>query len=103
MTFEERERLRRKRRRRKQMRRTMRSVLLLPAHLPRASEQVVFTAVKACEIIGLAFVVVLICSMLNPSSLLVVLRTVSALAFFCLFFFIKLEEYQDVLEKYSAF
>ncbi len=85
------------------MRRTMRSVLLFPSRLPHVSEQVVLTAVKACEIIGLVFVVLLICSMLNPSGLLAVLRTVSALAFFVLFFFIKLEEYQDVLEKYTAF
>ena len=89
MTIEQRERMRRKKRRQKQMRRTMRSVLLFPSRLPRASEQAVLTAVKACEVIGLAFVVVLICSMLNPSSLLVVLRTVSALAFFFLFFFYK--------------
>ncbi len=61
------------------------------------------TAVKACEIIGLAFVVLLISSMLNPSGLLTLLRTVSALAFVFLFFFIKLEEYQDALERYSAF
>ncbi len=81
----------------------MRSVLLFPSRLPRASEQAVVAAIKACEIIGLSFIVVLICSMLNPSSLLVVLRTISALAFVFLFFFVKLEEYQDALERYSAF
>ena len=81
----------------------MRSVLLFPSRLPHVSEQVVLTAVKACEIVGLAFVVLLISSMLNPSGLLTLLRTVTALAFAFLFFFIKLEEYQDALERYSAF
>ncbi|MBO4902026.1 MAG: hypothetical protein J5518_04475 [Lachnospiraceae bacterium] len=81
----------------------MRTVLLMPSRIPRVSAQTVTAAVKACEIIGIAFVVLLICSMLNPSGLLAALRTVSALAFFTLFFFIKLEEYQEVLERYSAF
>ena len=102
MTIEQRERIRKKRRRRKNFRRAMRSVVLFSSRIPRVSDQAIATAVKACELFGLAFVVVLICSMLNPNGLLTVLRTVSALAFFTLFFFIKLEEYQDVLERYSA-
>ena len=103
MTIEQRERIRRRKRRRKNFRRAMRTMLLIPSRIPRVSEHVIVTAVKACEIIGLAFVVLLICSMLNPNGLLAALRTVSALAFFTLFFYIKLEEYQDALERYSAF
>lgn len=102
MTYEERERIRRRRRFKKNMKRTMRTILLLPSHMPRLPGQVFATAVKTCEIIGLAFVVIVICSMLNPSGLLTFLRTVSALAFFTLFFFIKIDEYQDILESYSA-
>lgn len=101
MTYEERERIRRRRRMKKNIRRTMRTILLLPSHMPRIPGQVFATAVKACELIGLAFVVILICSMLNPSGLMTFLRTVSALAFFTLFFFIKIDEYQDILENYS--
>ena len=86
MTFEQRERIRRRRRRKKAFARTVRSVALLPSKLPHLSDHTFVATVKACEIVGLAFVVVVICSMLNPSTMLTVLRTVSALAFFFLFF-----------------
>lgn len=102
MTYEQRERIRRRKRFKRDLMRLVRSILLIPARMPRVSGHVIASAVKACETCGIIFVVILITSMLNPNGLLVFLRTVSALAFFSLFFFIKLEEYQDYLEEYSA-
>lgn len=101
VTFEERERVRRRRRRKKAMMRTLRTILLMPSRMPRVSEQALTLTVKACETVGIAFVLILITSMLNPGTTLAFLRTVSAIAFFSLFFFIKLEEYQEMLENYS--
>ena len=102
MTIEQRVRLKKRRRFKRNAMRLLRSILLVPSRLPRISGQAAAAAVKACEVCGTVFLVILISSMLNPTGLLVFLRTVSALAFFSLFFFIKLEEYQDYLEDYSA-
>jgi len=101
VTIEDRERIRRRKRMKRNLMRTMRTILLMPARVPKVRGQALAIAVKACEVAGITFVVLLIISMLNPGGAMTFLRTVSAIAFFSLFFFIKIEEYQVLLENYS--
>lgn len=102
LTLEQRQRMKRRRQRKRSVMRALRSIMLMPARLPRMSSGAVAIVAKTCEAFGLIFLVVLISSMLNPTGFLVFTRTVSALAFFVLFFFVKLEEYQDYLEDYVS-
>ncbi len=101
MTIEERQRIRRRKRMKKNLMRTLRTIMLMPARMPRIRGQALTLAVKACEVAGITFVILLVTCMLNPGGVLAFLRTISAITFFSLFFFIKIEEYQVLLENYS--
>ncbi len=88
-----------KKRFRKNVKRMVRTILLAPGKLPRIRFQVLEHAIRACEVSGITFVVALLTCLLRPDRVNVVLSMASAAVFFGLLLVIKLEQYQEILDK----
>lgn len=105
MTVSQRKRLRRRRKFRRNVRRTILSILLAPARMPRITGPMIDTAMHMSEVAGLVFVSLLMMHLFNPSLIGVFIVVVSAIIFAGCLLAIKLGDYQGQLEemKYYGF
>lgn len=83
----------------KELVRVIRNIALYPAKMPRIPLQAVDQAMRVCEVTGVLFIVLMIASMLKSRGLLTTLCILDAFVFFSLLFFIKLKDYQEILEE----
>lgn len=79
--------------------RTLKAIALFPGRIPRITYQAVEQAMKACEWAGVIFVVLMIAAMSHPSSFLTGLCVICAVVFFSLIIFVKLRDYQILLDE----
>jgi len=88
-----------KKRLKRNVKRTIRMILLAPGKLPRVRLHMLEQAVRVCEISGIIFVVSILTYLLQPDNINIALSIVSALIFMGFLFVIKLEQYQEVLDR----
>ena len=79
------------------MRRTLRTVLLIPGKFPPISVQAIETATRVCETFGVFFVGTLIAHLINENQIVAALNIGVGVVFFGLLLFLKLADYQDRL------
>ena len=89
--------LRRRRKILRGLKRTVRTVLLMPGRIPPIDKGTVELCMRYCEAAGIMFVLTLIAHLISDSGLVATLNYLAGFAFFGLMFFIKLADYQDRL------
>lgn len=99
MTSAQRKRIKMKKRFKRNVKKTVRFILLAPGKLPRIPLQMLEHVIRVCEASGILLVVALLTHLLIPNYINTVLSIVSATMFFTLLLIIKLEHYQEVLER----
>ncbi len=99
MTSAQRKRIKMKKRFRRNVKKTIRYILFAPGKLPKIRVQMLGQVIKFCEASGVMFVISLLAHLLNPDQVNTVLSIVSAGVFFLLLLIIKLEHYQEILER----
>lgn len=99
MTAVQRRRMKRRRRFVRNLKRTIISIMLAPAKMPRVTVQKIDQAMRMSEIAGAIFIAVLMLQLSNPSTLGKVVTFICAAVFVGLLLTVKLGDYQDQLEE----
>jgi len=94
-----RRKLRRRRKFVRNIKRTVRSILLMPGKIPPIDLRTVDFCMKLCETVGIVFVGTLIATLIGNSSVVSVINLIAGFVFAGLLLFIKLADIQDRLVR----
>lgn len=99
MSSAKRRRSSRKRSMKRNLQKLLCTILLAPARMPKIRLTILDNTIRACEVTGIIFVILLLISLTTPTGLYVILSVCFAMIFVVLLFVIKLSEYQEHLEE----
>lgn len=84
-------------------RRKLVTLLMMPARLPRITEDIISQAMKACEVMGVIFVALLMLHLISSEIMSIVFVIIAAVIFAGLLAVIELGFYQRKLEELNLF
>lgn len=84
-------------------RRKLITLLMMPARLPKITEDVIDQAMKACEVMGIVFVALLMMHLISAEIMNIVFVILAAIVFVVLLAVIELGFYQRKLEELNLF
>lgn len=97
MTDVQRRRAKSRRKFARNVKRTARNVLLMPGKIPPITMDMVEVAMKACEIVGVLFVISLIANLVSDNAAISMINLAMGIIFVGFLLFIKFADYQDRL------